>query len=486
MKKTTLSKKLEEIMLVFLIVAILLETVGLLPADFEYVEKIISWTALGYVLYKVSLSDIMFGKKHKHIDIILIISYFLLIIKNFVQLSLESIAHSTFLTSFFELVINNAQGLEQAGFIIGNIGIIAVSFYVTYFIEIQEPSILHVLHGPGKHKAFSFKSLIRFIFSLLITIGFFIIVFNLIMEWFLFALDKPIIILVVLLYIFKVREYTQTLNQDHSFYKIGNILDEIYENFIQLFHQKRTLFFGISGMLVLHLLTDLSSFIFPYIFGGASIYVEGFQNNHSTLVSLLFSDYEVVTVLSSRFFLIIGYMMNTVAITFLMLFPLFIWVVLYHKKSDKEFQINNFIISLFFSSLVFYILAPVYLITQYHEANLIGVDIQSQSVMTSGIPLEMISAISLVIFVILMVITNVRAIKGILILFKTVISLIFLGYYTYSFFLNLSSFYIDWIKGAFMTSQYFLLIIFSIMYFISTLFYCGGYFSFVFNTFKND
>ena len=56
-------------------------------ADLDYVKKIISWTALGYILYKVSLTKIFFNNRHKHVDLFLIIAYFMLIIKNIVLFS---------------------------------------------------------------------------------------------------------------------------------------------------------------------------------------------------------------------------------------------------------------------------------------------------------------------------------------------------------------------------------------------------------------
>ena len=45
----------------------------------DYSKKIISWGALGYLLYSASLSKIFFGVKNKNLDLMLVLSYFMLI-----------------------------------------------------------------------------------------------------------------------------------------------------------------------------------------------------------------------------------------------------------------------------------------------------------------------------------------------------------------------------------------------------------------------
>ncbi len=89
MQKKRLLHFIEELVLTLLILLNVFDFFEYLPADLDYIKKIISWSALGYLLYKASLTRIFFNEKHAHIDIILILSYFMLIFKNLVLFSSE-------------------------------------------------------------------------------------------------------------------------------------------------------------------------------------------------------------------------------------------------------------------------------------------------------------------------------------------------------------------------------------------------------------
>ena len=85
MAENPVQKVVEELILIVLILMNVFEFLGLLPGDAGFIKVIISMTALGYVLYKVSLSDIFFGTRNQNLDFALIISYFLLIVNKFVE-----------------------------------------------------------------------------------------------------------------------------------------------------------------------------------------------------------------------------------------------------------------------------------------------------------------------------------------------------------------------------------------------------------------
>jgi hypothetical protein len=83
-----IEKRLEfgigEALLICLIILDILEFLNILPTDLDYIKRIVSWAVVGYLLYKVDLTEIFFGYKDRIIDISLILAYFLLIMKNFV------------------------------------------------------------------------------------------------------------------------------------------------------------------------------------------------------------------------------------------------------------------------------------------------------------------------------------------------------------------------------------------------------------------
>jgi len=75
MEKRGVEQRIEEIILLFIILLNIMDFLEILPGDLDYAKKIISWSALGYLLYKASLTRIFFNNKHKFVDFALIISY---------------------------------------------------------------------------------------------------------------------------------------------------------------------------------------------------------------------------------------------------------------------------------------------------------------------------------------------------------------------------------------------------------------------------
>ena len=133
-------------------------------------------------------------------------------------------------------------------------------------LEVKKPSLLAALGEHGKLGRNPFRILWRYLLVFLAFAGFFVVVFNLVMEWLAIAIDAPLIMLAILFYLFIIIRHYKKYNVESLIYRIGEFGENFYEKFISLFHYKRTIMLGISGMLVLHLITDAGSFIIPYIF----------------------------------------------------------------------------------------------------------------------------------------------------------------------------------------------------------------------------
>jgi hypothetical protein len=478
-------KRVEELILISIILLNLIDLFNLLSAELSYVKFIINWFVLGYLLFKISISDILLGNRHKQIDIILIASYFLLIIKNLTALSNEIIHKSGFLYSFFLLLVENAQQIEIISFYIGIGLIIFVSFYITYFIDISEPSILHVLHGPGKQSKITLNNILKNLTIFITLIGFFIIVFNLIMDWFVVVLEAPIMIIAILFYLFKFHSYSKNLRSESSLFKITDFSENIYKRFINLFHKKETFFLGISGMLVLHLITDVANFIIPYTLGlNKTLYIENIGVKRTTIFYLVLNDIKTLNLFYNKLFVVMGYFFNIIAILFLMIFPAYIWYVLYTPK--KVSNIPNFLIALFYSSLFFYLFIPVFKITQLESKNLLGVDIKIQSLLATNHNFIAIGifAIILLLFSFLQCKYSIRM-KQVFIIVMTIINIIFFGMYIYNYFINLANFYLSSIINLFNNSFIFLSFFMGLFLLITSGFYIVGYIVFVYSVFKN-
>ena len=127
MTEKPVQKFVEELILIILILMNVFEFLGLLPGDVGFIKVVISMTALGYVLFKVSLSDIFFGTKNQNLDFALIFSYFLLIVNKFVEFSNMAKEDSQFLHDFFTFIVNNAELIEGVA-LIGAVACLLLSF----------------------------------------------------------------------------------------------------------------------------------------------------------------------------------------------------------------------------------------------------------------------------------------------------------------------------------------------------------------------
>jgi len=91
-----LTEQLEEFILLAIVVLNLIDFFQALTPTWDFIKKIVSWALLGLLLSRLSISRIIFGEKRKNFDILLIFSYFSLILKNLVLSSsslLKEMAH---------------------------------------------------------------------------------------------------------------------------------------------------------------------------------------------------------------------------------------------------------------------------------------------------------------------------------------------------------------------------------------------------------
>ncbi len=491
MAQNFVQKFVEELILIILILMNIFEFLGLLPGDVEFIKAIISMSALGYVLYKANLSDILFGSSNNNLNFTLIFSYFLLIVNKFVEFSKATLEHSAYLREFFEFITNNSGLINSIAFFTGSIMILIITLYVILKIQIKEPSIVQTILNNQNNK------FTLFITVFIVVFGFHQIFFNLVMEWLTLVIDAPLIILAIFLYMFKLHDLSKAMDQEVILFKIADFVEDFVADFINLFHSKRTILLGISGMLVLHLLTDVGAFIIPYTFGTQNIYSEELGENHLPIKDLFNIDKELITDKGQQTILFFGYILNTIGYLYLMIFPAFIWYIMYlnyTKESDNTLNYPDSLISLFFSTMVFVLFLPVYKITKIglglsEIKNLLGVDIQTQSILSSGNPFLLYSSIALGIFLAIFLLSKIGLIKKLLFFMMTLFGLGFFGLYIYYFFSDMVFFYLDFIKNLFILQTFkgfYFAIYNSIILFILALFYIGGFFSFVITVFKPE
>ncbi|MFT4303454.1 MAG: FG-GAP-like repeat-containing protein [Candidatus Woesearchaeota archaeon] len=387
----------DEFILGTLIVLNLLEFTHTLPGDLDYLKKIISWVLLSYVLFKASISEVLFGQRHKTIDILLILTFFTFTFKNIIAFAKVSHEHTTFVTDLYYYLIYNNIIFERYLFITGIILLLLMSFYIALRVNIKSPSFLASLHVKEGLPHGPIKILGKVLVIHLTLLVFFVLVFNLMMEWLAIAVDALIIVITLIIMVFVLIKHHKKMTFGKFMEETSESAENFYEKFIRLFHYKKTIYLGISGMLILHAFTEIGTFIVPYFTGIQNpIYFGDFGENHLPLFSftetslfyLQTAAFSIITKISVGFV----YIMNIIAIIMLFTIPGFVWYNYFKHRAlpiidvakfriTQNHTINSILFGIFCSSIFMFIMKPVFRFRSLLGGDgLAGVDILTQNI----------------------------------------------------------------------------------------------------------
>lgn len=488
--KKRLAHRLEEIILIVIILLNIFDFIEYLPGDLDFIKKIISWACLGYLFYHISLTRVLFGEKNKLIDLTLIATFFLFIVKNLIYFASVAAEEVNVFGSFYELLVSNALSINKITFIAAGILLILHSLYLSFKAHVKTPSLMHVVHEEGIPKSIV-KKTERFIIIFAVLVGFFVVVFNLMMEWLAIAVDASLIVFGLLFYFFTLfRRHHKKMDAEHFIYKIGGFAEKFYDGFLDLFHTKR-IWLGISGMLVLHLLTDIGNFIVPYVFGMHDvIYFEMLGAGHSSLYSLIAKDW-IHVIGFEKFALLWIYIFNLIAMLLFLFLPAYVWYKLYKKSG---FKVSHVSLAIFSAAVVCFALSPAFnIIPINHElvfgTGLVGVDITTSSVFDNGLlSLQLTFIISLLIGMSIYLLSYSHYIKERIMAFFIALIDFFVGWYILYFLINLIVYYSYFPEGALARliaqSNYFIAFFLFLFFIATVLFYTIGFFLFLSETVK--
>ncbi|MBU1005350.1 MAG: hypothetical protein KJ561_05975 [Nanoarchaeota archaeon] len=483
-------KRIELFLLLIIVILQVMDFLGLLSGDADFAKKILSWVGFGYIFIKASLSTMLFGNKKPKFDLIIILSYFLLTIKDLVKAASVGLEEVHLLEETYIFIVNNSAIIEKYSFYLGAIIILFLALRAALKFEIKRPSLMAVLHETGKPSKKTF--IIRFLSIFTVLVAFFIIVFNMCTEWLAVALDAPLAVIGIFFYLFVIVRYHKHLSPNNIIHKIGSFGEEFYEKFIEMFHSKKGLSLGIMGLLALHLLTDVGHFIIPYITTLKSTFYFGhLGTGHDPLFYLFLEDMK-----SSRgielIALITAYILNLIAMLFLLILPTFVWYRFFKKKL---LHVSKTTLALVFSSLLCFLLTPAFFIKRITGSALAGVDLQTKSILSSSsfinwiIPdritsIIIVAALAITLGIITWLLEHNKKIEKDMFIIAVIIGLSFFGFYIYYYFMSLCSYYIQTIIYLATSKEILLLLYFALFALTTIAFYIGGYIFFIYEIFK--
>jgi len=398
----------DEMILIALILLNILDFTEQLPGDIDYLKKIISWVLLAYLLFRSSITSVLFGERKKIIDLSLILIFFSFTFKNIIAYAKVATDEVDFVLHLYAYLVNNNIIFEKHVFIGGIIALLLISLYIALRTKIKEPSFLSTVHVKGDLPEGPLQILWRFIVVHLTLILFFVLIFNLMMEWLAIAVDALILVLTLLIMVFMIVKHHKKLTPARFMEDTSSAAEKFYERFVDLFHYKKTIYLGISGMLILHALTEVGNFIIPYFIGvHDAIYFGNFNMGHMPLFSWmeesLFSLQTAGFGIGLKFSVGYAYVMNIIALLLLFIIPAMIWFNYFkHRKlpvnevpkfrMTSNHFVNSLMLGLFSGSLVMFFIKPVFTLKSLLGGeSLAGVDI-----LTHQIGLNMLNEVILV------------------------------------------------------------------------------------------
>jgi len=492
-------RKLEFGVLEFLVGALMIIGLvgyfGSVPADLDWIDHTVSFILFSYLFYKLNITSILFGKTSKPANAAIVISYFSLFFKDIIgYTALDAFKFKviTFIDYFYVFFYGNLPMTNIATFYAGMTGIFIASFYLAKKIEISKPSLLHALCQR------QIKSgLVKFLSIFVLLSGFYYFAYSTILEWLEFTIDDPVVATGIVFFAYSIAKRHQKFHAGNFIFKIGSFSTALYSRFVSLFHYKKTLPLAISGLLVLHALSDLGVFAYSLIFFKGNFYLGLLRHIHSPFLKLFFDemvnlpDYAAIP-------LFIVYLLNALSLVVFLLVPIIVWVRMF---SQKEFNFSRIFLFFIYSSVIAYMLLPGYVIEPItrlsikgaligEDKSIVGVDVlsmplfDSKSVLSEMFPdkSELVIAVSLisVIFGLAMyLLSSNPKIRKELYAISIIGGLAFYAVYIFYFLSSLLDFYYSALNTLF-TPHFLIGIMLALFLILSIVFYIAGYFMFLY------
>ncbi len=318
------------------------------PADLDWIDHTVSFILFSYLFYKLSITSILLGKTSKFANSIIIISYFSLFFKDIISYTaLDAFKFKiiTFVDYFYVFFSDNLSAATIFTFYMGIIGIAIISLYLTKKMEVSHPSFLYAFYQKNPK-----NSSIKFLSIFVLLLGFYYFVYSTILEWLEFVIDDPVVATGIIFYIYSIAKHHKKFNKGNFVFKIGNFSTTLYRRFVSLFHYKKTLPLAISGLLILHALSDLGVFGYSMIFLKENFYLEFLKSEHTPFLKLFLEDAKSVPSFAAVP-LFIDYALNALSLIIFLLIPVIVWVRMF---SQKKMHFNR-VFLFFIYSFIFHI-----------------------------------------------------------------------------------------------------------------------------------
>lgn len=384
------------IYLILLIIINIFDFLNMLEGDIDFIEKLTSWLAIGFLFYHLSITKIFLGIRYRAYDLFLILAFSLMVIpKSLVQYVITSEIDLFFLFYYpLEWVsVFDPNDFVTASFLLG----LSLTILLSIILTLKgsgEGGLMRSLLGEGK-----FSANIIWVFVLASILVFFsMTVFNFFMEWFALAVDAIILVIGLIYYAIRYVHLTFRNKITDFLQDVSNSGNDFFEKVISMFSDKRTFFIALSLILTLHAIVDAGVYLVPYTIGTQNPFYFLEESTHVPLFnffsfdqSRFYSDFSLdgLGILWKFFYLPLIYLSSLFLFYVLLIFPFYL---IYKSISSQDTKISRWLVISTLTCIIIYGIS-YYIGIQNPigfdispNPNVIGVDIFTNEVLSDHIP----------------------------------------------------------------------------------------------------
>ncbi len=391
------------------------------------------------------------------------------------------------------LILDHAVGLQEICIVIGMACLLLTAFYFAFARDIKKPSMMAAVgestglqHPPARLR----RALVLF----LALNFFFLAIFNLALEWLGLAVDAPIVIIGIFFYLLVWVKHHDRFHEESIIFKIGNFGESFFEKAFGLMQSKKGIILAMSGMLVLHLLTDLGVFIIPAVTGLQDpLYIGELNTVHDPIfafrdifapaTSILFLGTAKGVDLTEKASIVGVYFLNIIAALFLFAGPAFFWYVVFEKK---QYRLPLYLVAAFFSSVLAAVLSPAFHIGRIESAGVAGIDITTQSILgRGGFMPSATMALCIAVFAAVLLLQHIGRMRERFLQLAVFLIMLFFAYYISLYFIDISSYYVFAIATIVRDLKFLVAAYMLIFYALTIIFYAAGFLGYAYECLKN-
>jgi hypothetical protein len=398
---------------------------------------------------------------------------------------------------FAKFVVENSVLLEKLSIYIGGGLLIVLAFYAAWNYRIEKSSMIHVIHGDANLLQ---RIHLRVVAVFFVFVFFFLFIFSLMVEWLGIVADAPIVFVGILFAVFAMVWHKKGRSTTAFITQIGETGESFYHQFVSLFHTPYGVALGLSGILLLHMLTDFGMYLIPYtLYQHEMIYFDQgaafFAAGHEPLFSivelfateksaLLFKDLAFAQGFIADASVLWIYLFNVVALLFLFFAPAYIWWVLLKRRNAHE---KKWLLVLSYVALIIFIGFPLIKVGTLDVEGLVGADMTTHTVFDNATLIRYNQTIAVGGGVGLSVwaLSHFRFFRRELVYLSFAAASIFFGMYVAYYYVDMLVYYFDILVTGFGGLDWFLMFYFVVFGLVTLLFYPIAYVVFLYEAIKH-